>query len=72
MERSFWRKNLASFHGRKISSQESVWIKTKMEQHKSIEKSFALAVKLSDEAKQAVRDDVELVGILDTMIKRSY
>jgi len=31
-----------------------------------------LAKKLSDEAMNAVKEDKELVGILDTMIKRSY
>lgn len=66
------KRRLVSLHGKKISSQESVWIKTKMDEHKSIEKSFALAIKLSEEAKQAVPGEVELVGILDTMIKRSY
>jgi octaprenyl-diphosphate synthase len=43
-----------------------------MKEHKSVEKSFVLAKKLSDEAMQAIKDDKELVGILETMIKRSY
>ena len=43
-----------------------------MADHKSVEKSFALAVKLSDEAKSVVNDDTELIAILETMIKRSY
>jgi octaprenyl-diphosphate synthase len=66
------KKRLVSLHGKTISSEDSVWIKTKMDEHKSIEKSFALAVKLSDEAKHAVSGDVELTAILDTMIQRSY
>ena len=59
-------------HTKKISNEESLWIKEKMADHKSVEKSFALAVKLSDEAKSVVNDDTELIAILETMIKRSY
>ena len=43
-----------------------------MNKHKTIEKSFLLASKLSNEAMQAMKDDEDLVSILQTMIKRSY
>jgi octaprenyl-diphosphate synthase len=43
-----------------------------MQEHKSIENSFELAKKLSHEAMLAVKDDKELIEILQTMIKRSY
>ena len=43
-----------------------------MKEHKSVEKSFMLAQKLSNEAMNAVKDDEELIAILQTMIKRSY
>jgi len=43
-----------------------------MQEHKTIEKSFELAQKLSKEAQEVLVDEEELVAILDTMIKRSY
>ena len=43
-----------------------------MQMHKSVAKSFVLAQKLSNEAQEVLKDDAELVGILETMIKRSY
>ena len=66
------KQKLRSLHAKKINNEESLWIKEKMAEHKSVEKSFALAVKLSNEAKLAIDGDAELVAILDTMIKRSY
>ncbi|MEO1937080.1 MAG: polyprenyl synthetase family protein [Sulfurimonas sp.] len=66
------KDRLVAAHGKKIDADESAWIRQKMDEHKTIEKSFALAQKLSAQAQEAVAEDAELVGILDTMIKRSY
>jgi len=66
------KKRLKSLHAKKLGVDDGMWIKQKMQEHKSVEKSFELAKKLSHEAMQAVKDDKELVGILETMIKRSY
>jgi len=66
------KKRLKNLHGKKLDTDESMWIKQKMQEHKSVERSFELAKELSNEAMQAVSDDKELVGILETMIKRSY
>jgi octaprenyl-diphosphate synthase len=66
------KERLVAAHGKKIDANESAWIRQKMDKHKTIEKSFAVAQKLSTQAQEAVADDAELVGILDTMIKRSY
>ena len=66
------KQKLLSLHGEKITEDETLWIKTEMAKYKSVEKSFALAIKLSDEAKAAIEGDMELIAILDTMIKRSY
>lgn len=63
---------LKNSHSKHIDEDETLWIKAKMKEHKSVEKSFELAVKLSNEAMLAVKDDKELVDILQTMIKRSY
>lgn len=66
------QQKLRSFHAKVLDAQQIRWIKEKMHEHKSIEKSFALAQKLSYEAMQVVQEDAALVEILETMIKRSY
>jgi len=66
------KDKLVSFHAKKISDEQTQWIKSKMKEFKSVEKSFKLAQKLSFEAQEAIKGDDELVNILETMIKRSY
>jgi len=66
------KKRLKSLHAKKLGVDDGMWIKQKMQEHKSVEKSFELAKELSHEAMQVVKDDKELVEILETMIKRSY
>jgi len=66
------KKRLVNSHAKHIDEDETLWIKQKMKEYKSIEKSFILAQKLSNEAMKAVSDDEELISILQTMIKRSY
>jgi octaprenyl-diphosphate synthase len=66
------KKRLLSSHKKVINESEALWIKQKMKEHESIERSFKLAHELSNEAMQAVEDDYALVSIVETMIKRSY
>ncbi len=66
------REKLVSLHAKKPAAEELLWMQEKMQEHKTIEKSFKLAKQLSDEAKQAMNEDEDLLNILDTMIKRSY
>jgi len=66
------KQRLVSLHAKELNQDSSSWIKQKMMEHKTIEKSFKLASKLSDEAMAAMKDDEDLVNILQTMIKRSY
>lgn len=66
------KKKLVSLHAKVLGEEDALWIRKKMQEHKTIEKSFELAEKLSNEAMNAMKDDVELVNILQTMIKRSY
>jgi octaprenyl-diphosphate synthase len=66
------KQKLLSLHAKSISKEDECWIQKKLDQYKTIEKSFSLAQKLSQEAMNCVKDDVELVKILETMIKRSY
>ncbi len=66
------KERLLQAHGKKIDVKESVWIQSKMQEFKTVEKSFQLAQQLSNEAQSAMSDDAELVNILETMIQRSY
>lgn len=66
------KERLVSLHAKALDEQETLWIKQKMQEHKTIEKSFELAQKLSNEAMITMKDDEQLVNILQTMIKRSY
>ena len=66
------KHRLVSLHAKELSEENTTWIKENMAHYKTIEKSFELAQKLSNEAQIAMKDDIELVAILETMIKRSY
>ena len=65
------KQKLKSLHKKELTSEESFWIKAKMKEHQSIERSFTLARQLSDDAIAAV-DDIELKMIIETMMKRSF
>lgn len=66
------KKRLVASHAQNISEDEALWIKSKMQEFKSIEKSFSLAQELSQEAQKAMSNDPELVLILQSMIKRGF
>jgi len=66
------KKRLVSLHAQVLNEEDTAWIKAKMTEFKTVEKSFELAAKLSNEAMNAMKDDADLVSILQTMIKRSY
>jgi len=66
------KERLISYHGKKVSNDDAMWIREMMGRYKTVERSYMLAKKLSKEAQEVVSDDIELVNILETMIKRSY
>jgi len=66
------RQKLISLHAKNPTPEELEWMKAKMQEHQTVEKSFELAKQLSDEAKDVLKEEEDLVNILDTMIKRSY
>lgn len=66
------KQKLLSLHLKKPTQQEEEWLRERFKEYRSIEKSFAVAKKLSDEAALIIKDDVELVEILESMIQRSY
>jgi len=66
------RTRLLSCHKQKLSETDAAWIKAKMKEHQSIERAYALAQRLSDKAIAAVAGHERLVGIIDSMMKRSF
>ncbi len=66
------KERLLSLHLKKPSKDEELWLRESFAKHKSIERSFEVAKKLSYEAAEAIKGDIELESILNTMIKRSY
>lgn len=66
------KQKLLGMHAKALDEKDALWIKQKMKEHKTIEQSFEVAQKLSNEAMGLMKDDAELVAILQTMIKRSY
>ena len=66
------KQKLQSLHAKRLNEDDLQWIKHSMAQYKTIEQSFELAKKLSDEAKGVMQENPELVAILDTMIQRRF
>lgn len=66
------KERLKSGHGRELSEEEKGWIRSKMEEHGVIERSYAHARALCEEALAAVGDDAPLHAIIETVIKRSH
>jgi len=66
------KEKLITLHAKDLDEKQSAWIREKMQEHKAIEKSFELAQRLSNEAMTAVKNDEQLINVLQTMIKRSY
>ncbi len=65
------KKKLVSLHAKVLTPKESQWIQDKMSEFNSVEESYLLAQRLSDEAKASIEDEV-LKEILELMIKRSF
>lgn len=66
------REILLSYHLKVLDEPQKEWIKEKMITYGAIDKAYEVALKLSNEAKESVKNDEELIFILDNMIKRSY
>lgn len=66
------KQRLKSLHTKELSEEDATWIKEQMHKHGTIQTSFTLALKLSNEAMKVMHNDEDLVKILQTMIKRNY
>ncbi|MEA3373663.1 MAG: polyprenyl synthetase family protein [Campylobacterota bacterium] len=66
------KEKLKSFHAKVLDGDDTAWVKAKMKEHQTVERSYMLAGKLSQEAMAAVSDEPELVAIIEAMMERSY
>lgn len=66
------QERLKAFHAQVLSDEEKGWIRSKMNECSVIERSYAYAQTLCDEAIAAVGDDVPLHAIIETVLKRSH
>lgn len=66
------RKRLIQNHAKALSEEEKGWIKSKMDEYRIIEKSYAYAKALCDEAIGAIGEDAALRAIIETVIQRSH
>lgn len=66
------QERLASFHGRELKKSEKEWIRDRMERFGIIERSYAYAQELCDEAIKCVPHESALQVIITSVIQRSY
>lgn len=66
------QERLLGSHGKVVSDEEKQWIRSKMDEFKVIERSYAHARALCDEAIGAIGDDAALCAIIETVIQRSH
>lgn len=66
------RETLVGMHARPLDKAESAWLMAKMKTHKTVERSYQLARRLSDEAMAIVPDEPALIAILQSMMEREY
>lgn len=68
------QERLESSHLKTLDTEESSWIKAQMKEHRSVEMSYALARRLSDEAVKAIQKhgEQELASILEEMMGREF
>lgn len=66
------RVKLIGCHGRVLEPQEKQWLSNAMQEHKIIERSYARAQELCDEALCVIGDEAALRAILTSVIQRSH
>lgn len=66
------KERLLRSHGKILGDDEKGWIKAKMDEYRIIEKSYAHARALCDEALEAIGEDAPLRAIIETVIQRSH
>ena len=63
---------LIQSHAKVLGEEEKGWIKSKMDEHRIIEKSYSQARALCDEALSTIGEDAALRTVIETVIQRSH
>ncbi len=66
------KAHLKANHAKRLDAEESAWVKSSLEAHRCVEKSYALARRLCDEAVAAVPDEPELAAVIESMMERRF
>ncbi len=66
------KARLIANHAKRLDAEESAWVKSSLEAHRCVEKSYALARRLCDEAVAAVPDEPELAAVIESMMERRF
>lgn len=66
------RARLNALHKREASPDENAWIVENMQLHDTIQASYTLARRLSDEALEAVAGDKALEAVIESMMRRTF
>ena len=66
------KARLKANHAKRLDAEESAWVKSSLEAHRCVEKSYALARRLCDEAVAAVPDEPELAAVIESMMERRF
>lgn len=66
------KTRLLSSHCKVLNEDEKVWIRSKMDEFKIIERSYGYARALCDEAIEAIGDNAPLRAIIETVIQRNH
>ena len=66
------RKKLIGCHGRVLKADEKQWLSNAMQEHNIIERSYARAQQLCDEALSVIGDEAALRAIITSVIQRSH
>lgn len=66
------QERLKAAHGRVLDDMEKAWIRAKMDQHAIIERSYAYARFVCDEALDSISGEPALHAIIESVIQRSH
>ncbi len=66
------RAVLTALHGVHANAEQVRWMRSGMETHGSVKAAYAMAQRLSDEARAAIEGDTALAAVLDSMMQRTF
>jgi octaprenyl-diphosphate synthase len=66
------KERLVSLYRKTLDQDDSEWVLSEIKKHETIQQSYTLAQKLSDEALEVISGDIALEAIVHTMMKRNF